>query len=221
MTRETYEAKLELLCEDITEMAGLALDRYETGLEILETGDEQRAREVIEGDHELNQRYLDLESDCIELLALQQPVAGDLRFVASSFKILTDIERVGDLATNLARYGSETGGGLDIHATPIGETAGEMVEEAMAAYAADDAAAARAVAARDDALDERCRETTEAVIRDLMTTRAWSPDEVGQRLQRASRQLLTVRDIERVGDHAVNICARTLYMTEYDDDLIY
>lgn len=221
MTRESYEAELELLREDITDMAELALDRYETGLEILETGDEQRARRVIEGDHELNQQYLDIESDCIELLALQQPVASDLRFVASSFKIVTDIERVGDLATNLARYGREAGGGLDIHATQIGETAGEMFEAAMVAYVDDDAEAARAIAARDDTLDERCRETTEAVIRDLMTTRAWEPDGVGQRLQSASRELLTVRDIERVGDHAVNICARTLYMVEYDDDLIY
>jgi len=221
MTRETYAAKLELLRDDVTEMAGLALDRYETALQVLETGNDQQARQVIEGDHELNQRYLDIESDCIELLALQQPVASDLRFIASSFKIITDIERIGDLATNLARYGSEAGGGLDIHATPIGTTAGEMVEEAMAAYADDDAEAARAIATRDDALDERCRETTEAVIRDLMTTRAWAADEVGQRLQRASRELLTVRDIERVGDHAVNICARTLYMVEFDDDLIY
>ena len=220
MTPKDYEAKLELLREDITDMAGLALDRYETGLQVLETGDDQQARGVIEGDHELNQRYLDIESDCIDLLALHQPVANDLRFVASSFKILTDIERVGDLATNLARYGQEANGGLGDRGTPIGETAGEMVEAAMVAYADDDAEAARAIAARDDALDERCRESKEAVIRDLMTA-PQRHDEAGQRLQRASRELLTVRDIERVGDHAVNICARTLYMVEYDDDLIY
>jgi phosphate transport system protein len=221
MTRETYEAKLALLREDVTEMAELALERYETALDVLETGNETQARQVIEGDSELNQQYLDIESDCIELLALQQPVAGDLRFIASSFKIVTDIERVGDLATNLARYGKEAGGGLDIHATAIGVTAGEMLDAAVTAYAEDDAEAARSIAARDDTLDERCRETTEAIIRDLLTTRAWEPDEVGTRLQNASRELLTVRDIERVGDHAVNVCARTLYMTEYDDDLIY
>lgn len=221
MTRETYAAKLELLRDDVTEMAELALDRYETGLQVLETGNEQQAARVIEGDHELNQQYLDIESDCIELLALQQPVASDLRFIASSFKIVTDIERIGDLATNLARYGREAGGGLDIHALSIGTTAGGMVEEAMAAYADNDAEAARDIAAQDNALDEQCRETTEAVIRDLMTTHAWEPNEVEQRLQSASRELLTVRDIERVGDHAVNICARTLYMIEYDTDLIY
>jgi phosphate transport system protein len=221
MTRESYEARLAALEADVTGMAETALDRYETALDVLQTGNEERARQVIEGDSELNQQYLDIESDCIELLALQQPVAGDLRFITSSFKIVTDIERVGDLATNLARYGREAGGGLDIHARPIATTAGEMVEAAMTAYADDDAEAARAIAARDDALDEQCREMTEAVIRDLMTTRAWEPDEIEMRLQNASRELLTVRDIERVGDHAVNICARTLYMVEYDDDLIY
>jgi phosphate transport system protein len=221
MPRENYEDRLAALRADVTAMARTALNRYETALDVLETGDTEQAQRVIEGDHELNQRYLDIESDCIELLALQQPVAGDLRFIASSFKIVTDIERVGDLATNLARYGREAGGGLDIHATPIGTTAGDMFEEAMAAYTDDDAEAARAIATRDDTLDEECRATTEAVVRDLMTTRAWEPEEVEQRLQNASRELLTVRDIERVGDHAVNICARTLYMLEYDDDLIY
>ena len=221
MARENYEAKLESLREDVTGMAETALQRYEMALDVLETGDEEMARQVIEGDHELNEQYLAIESGCIELLALQQPVAGDLRFIASSFKIVTDLERIGDLATNLARYGREAGGGLDLHAQPIGATAGEMVEDAIAAYADDDASATREIAARDDDLDERCQAATEAVIRDLMTTRAWDPEEVESTLEHASRALLTVRDIERVGDHAVNICARTLYMVEYDDDLIY
>ncbi|ERH09844.1 MAG: phosphate uptake regulator [halophilic archaeon J07HX64] len=113
MARETYEARLALLRDDVVEMAGTALERYRTALDVLETGDRAQARRIIEGDDDINRRYLDIESDCIELLALQQPVAGDLRFIASSFKIVTDIERVGDLATNMARYGQEAGGGLD------------------------------------------------------------------------------------------------------------
>ena len=221
MARRGYEAKLEALRDDVTGMADTALERYDTALDVLETGDTETADQIIEGDHELNQQYLDLESDCIELLALEQPVAGDLRFVASSFKIITDLERIGDLATNLARYGREAGGGLDIHADPIGPRAGEMVADAIAAYAADDVETVRAIADRDEALDEACRAASEAVIRDLVTTRAWDPDEVESTLERASRALLMIRDIERVGDHAVNICARTLYMVEYDDALIY
>ena len=215
MARRDYEAKLDALRENVTGMADTALERYDTALDVLETGDAEAANRVIEGDHELNKQYLDLESDCIELLALEQPVAGDLRFVASSFKIITDIERVGDLATNLARYGREAGGGLENHAQPVGASAGEMVADAVAAYAADDAEAVREIAARDDALDEACRGASEAVIRDLIGgTREAN-------LERASRALLTIRDIERVADHAVNICARTLYMVEYDDSLIY
>jgi len=215
MARKDYEAKLDALREDVTGMADTALERYETALGVLETGDPETATRVIEGDSELNEQYLDLESDCIELLALEQPVAGDLRFVASSFKIITDIERIGDLATNLARYGREAGGGLEGHAQPVGTRAGEMVADAVAAYAADDADAVREIAARDDALDEACRAASEAVIRGLMS----GTGEVS--LEQASRALLTIRDIERVADHAVNICARTLYMVEYDDSLIY
>lgn len=221
MARENYQAKLDALRNDVQAMADTALERYELALDVLETGDEETAQQIIEGDHELNQQYLDIEGDCIGLLALEQPVAGDLRFIASSFKIVTDLERIGDLATNLARYGRQADGGLDIHARPIGTTAAEMVEDAMTAYVEDDADAARAIAARDDALDERCQETSETIIRELMTTRAWDPAEVEATLERASQALLTVRDIERVGDHAVNICARTLYMVEHDDDLIY
>jgi len=94
-----------------------------------------------------------------------------------------------------------------------------MVEEAMAAYAVSDVDAAREVAAKDDELDEQCRQASEAIVRTLLT--ADSGIDVEAELENVSRTLLTIRDIERVGDHAVNICARTLYMVDNDDELIY
>ena len=222
MPRNAYQKRLDALRGDVGAMADLTLDRYEGAVSVLSSGDPDDARAIIEGDDEINEWYLDLENDCIELLALQQPVASDLRFVASSFKIATDLERVGDLATNLARYGRDTEGELfaAVDATSIATEAGEMVADAMDAYARNDAQAARAVAARDDDLDEQCRQASDTVVRRLMVMSDQNGD-LDATLQNVTRALLTIRDLERVGDHAVNIAARTLYMVENDDELIY
>lgn len=223
MARANYQDRLARLRGEVGAMADTMLDRYETAIEVLSSGDPQRAREVIDGDRELNDWYLDIESECIDLLALEQPVAGDLRLVTSSFKIVTDIERMGDLATNLARYGRDAEPSVVSTAdvTPLGEMAGEMVAGATDAYTRGDAEKARTVAARDTTLDERCKRTSEQIVRELVTGNASAAEPLDARLAAVSRALLTIRDIERVGDHAVNICARTVYLTENDDELIY
>jgi phosphate transport system protein len=226
MPRESYQEQLEGLREDVLYMSELVLDRLRTGLDAVEAKDEALAREVIEGDHEINELYLELEGECIDLLALQQPVAGDLRFIAASFKIITDLERIADLATNLGDYAQDAENDIypDVDAQGIGTAVIEMVEDAMDAYANEDVAACHDVAGRDDAIDEQCGEASSAVVRDLIE-RELGPDagddEIESLLQDVSRFLLTIRDLERVGDHAVNIAARTLYMIEDSDELIY
>src|SRR6056297_3395297 len=104
MPRKDYQQQLEDLQDDVLYMSEVVLERFRMGLEALEYKDDELAQDVIEGDHEINELYLDLEQDCIDLLALQQPVASDLRFIAASFKIITALERIGDLATNLGEY---------------------------------------------------------------------------------------------------------------------
>lgn len=225
MARHEYQKELDRLRTEVCSLSDLVLDRYEDALEAYETGDETLAESVIEGDHEVNERYLELEGDCIELLALQQPVAGDLRFVASSFKIVTDLERIGDLATNLAGYGVEETTPLlsPEEVVEIGETAGKMVTDAIDAYESEDVDMTWEIASRDDELDRSCRDASERVVRQLIADdpSTLSGEEIETRLADVSRTLLTIRDIERVGDHAVNISARTLYMLENDDGLIY
>jgi phosphate transport system protein len=206
-------------------MSEVVLERLRAGLDALEAKDEELAREVIEGDEEVNEMYLELEGDCIDLLALQQPVAGDLRLVAASFKILTDLERVADLATNLGDYTIDAQHDRfpDVDVQSIGQAVAEMLEEAMDAYAEDDVAACYAVAERDDEVDVMCERATDAVVRELIETeldRENNTDDVETLMQDVSRLLLTVRDLERVGDHAVNVAARTLYMVENDAELL-
>jgi phosphate transport system protein len=221
MARIDYQEQLDALRSDVLEMSELVIERYETAMEALETKDESLARDVIDGDDEINELYLDLEGDCIDLFALQQPVAGDLRFVASSFKILTDLERIGDLAGNLAGYAlaAERERYPEVDVMYIGSEAGRMVTGAMDAYRDDDPETARAIAARDDEINRLCGAASDAVLEDLLRT-AYG-DEGTEMMEDVSRLLLTIRDFERVADHAVNICARTVYVIDHDRELIY
>jgi len=224
MAREGYQEKLQSLREDVLYMSEVVLERLRMGLDALEQKDEDIAWEVIEGDHEINEMYLELEGDCVDLLALQQPVAGDLRFIAASFKIITDLERIGDLATNLGDYSLDADRDIfpEVDIQGIGDATIEMVEAAMDAYAAEDAEACFEIGDRDDEIDEMCERASETVARELIEREdVDSEAEVEQLMADVHRLLLTIRDLERVGDHAVNIAARTLYMVESDDDLLY
>ncbi len=226
MARKGYQEQLNDLRENVLFMSEIVLERVRMGLRALETKDHSLAREVIEGDHEINTLYLELEQDCIDLFALQQPVAGDLRFIAASFKIITDLERVADLATNLGDYTLQAERDLypDVDVQGIGEAVAEMVEDAMDAYEQKDATACYAINDRDDDVDEMCEQASSTVVRDLIETEIdneSSEADIEALMQDVSRLLLTIRDLERVGDHAVNIAARTLYMVENSDELIY
>ena len=226
MARESYQDRLDGLREDVLYMSEVVLERLRVGLDALEQKDDDLAREVIEGDHEVNELYLDLEQDCIDLLALQQPVASDLRLIAASFKIITDLERIGDLATNLGDYTLDARRDVypEVDIQGIGDATIALVEDAMQAYAAEDVDACFEIAERDDDVDDRCEAASETVVRDLIereVDEGTTDEEVEALMADVSRMLLTIRDLERVGDHGVNIAARTLYMVENDDELIY
>jgi phosphate transport system protein len=225
MPRQNYQDSLEDLREDVLYMSEVVAERLRMGLDALEQKDDQLAREVIEGDGEINRMYLDLEQDCINLIALQQPVASDLRFIAASFKVITDLERIGDLATNLAQYAQEATKDVfpEVDIQQIGSETLDMLEASMDAFANEDVDACYEVESRDDEVDAMCEAASETVVRDLIQADPFGDEDVDaeQFMEDISRLLLTVRDLERVGDHAVNIAARALYMIEDNDELLY
>ncbi|MDS0299628.1 phosphate signaling complex protein PhoU [Halogeometricum sp. S1BR25-6] len=225
MPRQEYQNSLESLRDDVLYMSELVAERLRMGLDALEQKDEELAQQVIEGDSEINRMYLDLEQECINLIALQQPVASDLRFIAASFKITTDLERIGDLATNLAGYATEADRDVfpEVDIQQIGDETLDMLETAMEAYAEEDAELCRSVADRDDEVDAMCEAASEMVVRDLIEADPFGEADLDAEayMTDISRLLLTIRDLERVGDHAVNIAARSLYMAEDDDELLY
>ena len=219
MTRP-YEERLGALRDDVVSMGDLVVERLRDSLTALEDKDDELAGRIAEGDDEINSLYLKTERECTDLIALQQPMAGDLRFVVASFKITTDLERVGDLAVNLADRAAVARQPRfsEVDVQEIGAFAASMVEDAVAAYEDGDVATSRGVAESDDVLDTRCEGANRRVVRQLM--RGTVDDSTSELVRDASNLLLTVRDLERVGDHAVNIAARTLYMIENDDELL-
>jgi phosphate transport system regulatory protein PhoU len=222
MTREQYQNRLEDLRADVLYMSELVGNRLSRALDALSRKDEAMAREVTDGDDVINRQYLELEGECVNLIARQQPVAGDLRFITASFKILTDLERIGDLATNLAAYALEADREIfsDVDTQQIGAATLAMLDAAMEAYEAGDVDLCWAVARRDDEVDEMCESASDAVVRGLITSGELIEGEIETKLPEVRRLLLTVRDLERVGDHAVNVAARTLYMVESNDELL-
>ncbi|GAB6861315.1 phosphate signaling complex protein PhoU [Haloplanus litoreus] len=224
MARTDYQSSLEELRDDVLYMSEVVAERLRAGLDALERKDERLAREVIDGDDEINDMYLDLEGACVDLIALQQPVASDLRFIAASFKIITDLERIADLAVNLGGYTLDAQRDLfpDVDMQRIGRTTLEMLDQAMTAYADEDTDLCYEVAERDEEVDTMCEAASELVVRDLIESDYLADDsDIESLMQDVSRLLLTIRDLERVGDHAVNVAARTLYMVENDDELLY
>ena len=223
MPREQYQAKLENLRDDVLYMSELVAERLRMGLDALERRDEELGREVITGDAEINELYLELERECTDLIALQQPVAGDLRFIAASFKIITDLERIADLATNLGAYAGQAEREVfpDVDVQRIGDETLRMLDVAMKAYEQSDSDRCYEVAGMDDDVDALCEQASDLVVRDLIKREQLDDDDIESMMRNVSRLLLTIRDLERVGDHTVNIAARALYMIENNDELLY
>ncbi len=223
MSRQNYQSRLDELRTDVLYMNELVSDQLRTALDALERGDAERGEQVITDDAEINEMYLELENTCTNLIALQQPVAGDLRFIAATFKIITDLERIADLATNLGRYAGEAERERfpDVDIQRIGDETLAMLEQATQAYANESPASCYEVSERDNQVDALCEAANESVVRDLINREALDNESLHTIMRDVSRLLLTIRDLERVGDHSVNIAARTVYMVENDDELLY
>ncbi|MBC7092762.1 phosphate signaling complex protein PhoU [Candidatus Bipolaricaulota bacterium] len=219
MVRERYQRELEELRQATVAMGEVVAERLKTGLSLLQNPDPEVVQALVAGDDEVDAQYLDIERRCVDLLALQQPVAGDLRLITASFKISTDIERIADLALNLGQYARDLH--LNLQFLPdrdlffqLGEQALTMLRDSLAAYRDRDAARAEAVVHADDRADRLFWQLTHHLIEHLMRTSRTCDAFPEGLATSAIGLLLAIRDLERVADHAVNIAARTVYMVE-------
>lgn len=197
--RYNYDADLEALSAALIRMGELATDAIDRALRSLASGDEALAREVIAADADVDHAERDIEHRCMTLLLRQQPVAGDLRKVSTAIKMITDIERVGDAAADIAEIGLHLKNREALAALPdiarMGAAAQKMVEDAIRAYVDGDLTLAAEVIARDDEVDAGFN----AVKSGITALVAHDADA-------AADCLMIAKYLERLGDHAVNIC---------------
>ena len=201
--RKQYDTDLESLKESLTEMGRSSADAVENVLEALCVADADAAAAIVKGDARINNMERDIEHRCMTLLLRQQPVAGDLRRISTAMKVVTDIERIGDHAADIAEIiphlvaVRKEGDPAVSQAIAMGKKAHQMILDALAALTAEDELAARKVIAADDAVDYDFN----AIKHQLAQEIAEDPGKVDAALD----LLMVIKYLERIGDHAVNV----------------
>jgi len=209
MSRHFHE-ELEALKQTLLAMGGLVEDQIRHVMQALVDRDDALASEVIERDRQVNAYDVEVDAQCVELLALHQPAAGDLRFITTAMKIVTDLERIGDQAVNIAQRAIELNREPQlkpyIDLPRMAARAQAMVKESLDAFVARDTELARRVRAEDDEVDA----LKEQIFRELLTFMMEDP----RSIPRAIRLILISRFLERVADHATNIAEMVIYLVE-------
>ena len=201
--RKQYDTDLESLKKSLTEMGRSSADAVENVLEALCVADADAAAAIVKGDARINNMERDIEHRCMTLLLRQQPVAGDLRRISTAMKVVTDIERIGDHAADIAEIiphlvtVRREGDPAVSQAIAMGKKAHQMILDALAALTAEDENAARRVIAADDAVDYDFN----AIKHQLAQEIAEDPGKVDAALD----LLMVIKYLERIGDHAVNV----------------
>ena len=208
-----FQEELDRLKARLLEMGGMAEDRVRSAVKALVDRDMSLVDAVIDGDGPINQLHIEIDSRCVKLLALHQPMAADLRAILSAVKINTDLERVGDLAINIAEAGRRYLGHppvkelIDI--PRMAEIAQGMLRDSLDCFVRRDTTLAQQVLDADDALDALKTQ----VFRELLTYMLQDPHTI-----EASLDLILVsRHLERIGDHATNIAEDVIFMVSARD----
>jgi phosphate transport system protein len=208
-----FQEELQQLKTRLLEMGGLAEDRVRSIVQALVDRNATTVDRVLAGDAPINQLHIEIDSRCFKLLALYQPMAVDLRSIVSAVKINTDLERVGDLAINIAeavkRYMRHAPVKELIDIPRMADIAQRMLRDALDAYVRRDTALAQAVLNEDDALDSLKTQ----VFRELLTHMLADPSTIEPALD----LILISRHLERIGDHATNVAEDVIFMVSARD----
>jgi phosphate transport system protein len=208
-----FQEELEQLKTRLLEMGGLAEDRVRSAVRAIVERDLHQLERVLFGDAPINQLHIEIDDRCFKLLALHQPMAVDLRSIVAAVKINTDLERVGDLAVNIAeagrRYFQHPAVKELIDIPRMAAIAQDMLRDALDAYVHRDTTLAQTVLNKDDALDE----LKTAVSRELLTHMLQEASTIEPSLD----LLLISRHLERIGDHATNVAEDVIFMVSAKD----
>jgi phosphate transport system protein len=208
-----FEEELELLQQRLLSMGGLAEDRMGDSVKAVTHRDPALVERLLVGDEPINALHIEIDDRCFKLLALHQPMAADLRAIVAAVKINTDLERVGDLAVNIAeaakRYLQHPPVKPLIDIPRMGDIAQRMLRDALDAFVRRDTQLAEAVLAADDTLDALKTQ----IFRELLTFMLSEPSTIEPSLD----LILISRHLERIGDHATNIAEDVIFMVSARD----
>jgi len=204
------DEELARINEQILRMGGLVEQQISEAMKALVERDSELARQIIVNDRAVNAMDVEIDENCVRVLALQQPTAGDLRFVTTAMKLSTEMERMSDLAENIAERV------LELNEEPqlkpyidlprMANWTMRMVRESLDAFVRHDAVLARKVCADDDFVDD----LTEQLFRELLSFMIENP----KTITRAIRLTFIGKYIERIADHATNMAELVVYMVE-------
>ena len=205
-----FQMELEELKENLLKMATLVEGAINNAVQSLMKRDPDLAKKTLQGEDRINKLEIAIEDMCLKLLALRQPMAVDLRFITSAMKIITDLERIGDQAVNIAERA------ISLNEEPqlkpyidiprMAEIAQSMVKDVRDAFVNGDSKLARSVCERDDLVDG----LNDQVFRELLTYMISDP----KTIMRAVHLMIVCRCLERIADHATNIAEDVIFMVD-------
>jgi phosphate transport system protein len=212
-TDREYESELKKLRERLLKMAGRVEEMISDSVKSLVERDLELERRTIDADHLVNRAEVETDELCLMILAKRQPVASDLRFVTLSLKMVTDLERIGDLAVNICERAIDLGQDAPlkpwVDVPEMANIAQGMVRDAIDAFVAGDADRARSVIERDKSLDELYirvfRELLSAMLNDT------------SKVERGIHAQSVAKWLERMGDHATNLAEQVVFMVKGKD----
>jgi phosphate transport system protein len=214
-TSKQYDAELESVRAKVLQMGGLVEQQITQALEALVNANPKLAEEVISNDHRVNALEVSIDEDCSHIIARRQPAAGDLRMIMMVVKTITDLERIGDEATKIARVAQKIYESDRMYSPRFTEIKNmtamtrEMLRTSLDAFARLDPTKTVEVARQDEQVDEQFR----AVMRQLITFMLEDPRTISMSLE----VLFVAKAIERIGDHAKNIAEYVVYMVKGKD----
>ncbi|RJX74331.1 phosphate transport system regulator PhoU [Vibrio sinensis] len=208
-----FNAELESIRTHVLTMGGLVEQQLSFAMQALHKEDIELAKQVVRDDHKVNAMEVSIDEACTRIIAKRQPTAKDLRLIMAIIKTITDLERIGDVSTRIAKGALKmpTSKERQFHVSlePLCRLAVNMLHQVLDAFARMDVDAAAAVYKMDDRLDAEY----EAVVRQLMTYMMEDPENIPHIMQ----VMWSARAIERVGDRCQNICEYIIYFVKGKD----
>jgi phosphate transport system protein len=208
-----YDEELEAMRSRVLQMGGLVESQVRTALDAFESANVELGQQAIDADKRVNELEMDLDQMVNHVIARRQPTAGDLRMITGIAKAITDIERIGDEASKIARatrWVREKDANTRLNRIPdirhSGDAAVSMLRRALDAFARMDAQAAAAIIKDDAGIDERFR----AILRQLITFMMEDPRTISAALD----TVWAAKAIERIGDHAKNVAEHVIFISQ-------